>query len=101
MNISTNKNSRDTPTSSTYPSSGKIGGGIIKLYQSRCFYIRHLFADLRRNHFCHKRGHGTRRVVFTGGNAFHGPYEHATVEGMDAAVGTLVGIVRRYAALKK
>jgi tripeptide aminopeptidase len=37
----------------------------------------------------------------TGGNAFHGPYEHATVEGMDAAVGTLVGIVKRYAALKK
>jgi len=23
----------------TYPSSGKIGGGIIKLYQSQCFYI--------------------------------------------------------------
>ena len=39
MNISTDKNSRDTPTSTTYPSSGKIGGGIIKLYQSRCFYI--------------------------------------------------------------
>ena len=37
----------------------------------------------------------------TGANAFHGPYEHATVEGMDAAVGTLVGIVKRYAALKK
>ena len=34
----------------------------------------------------------------TGGHAFHGPFEHITVEGMDAAVGTLVGIVRRYAA---
>ena len=28
-----------TPQTPTYPSSGKIGGGIIKLYQSRCFYI--------------------------------------------------------------
>ena len=56
--ISTDKNSRDTPTSTTYPSNtnlplkrkltpqtptypsnGKIGGGIIKLYQSRCFYF--------------------------------------------------------------
>lgn len=37
--ISTDKNSRDTPTSTTYPSSGKIGGEIIKLYQSRCFHI--------------------------------------------------------------
>ena len=24
----------------TYPSSGKIGGEIIKLYQSRCFHIK-------------------------------------------------------------
>ena len=39
MNISTNRNSRDTPTSTTYPSSGKIGGEIIKLHQSRCFHI--------------------------------------------------------------
>ena len=35
----------------------------------------------------------------TGGYAFHGPYEPAAVEGMDAAVGTLIGIVRRYAAM--
>ena len=28
-----------TPQMPTYPSSGKIGGEIIKLYQSRCFYI--------------------------------------------------------------
>gem|GEM_PF-3650492 len=28
-----------TPQTPTYPSSDKIGGGIIKLYQSRCFYI--------------------------------------------------------------
>lgn len=42
MNISTDKNSRDTPASTTYPSSGKIGGGKIKLYQSRCFYIMNL-----------------------------------------------------------
>lgn len=48
MNISTDKNSRDTPASTTYPSNTnlplkrKIGGGKIKLYQSRCFYIMNL-----------------------------------------------------------
>ena len=45
MNISTKKNSRDTPTSATYPSSGKIGGEIIKLYQFRRFYIQKAAAD--------------------------------------------------------
>ena len=40
MNISTNKNSRDTLTSTTYPSGDKIGGEIIKLYQFRRFYIQ-------------------------------------------------------------
>ena len=39
MNISTDKNSQNTPTSTTYPSSGEMAVGIIKLYQSRCFYI--------------------------------------------------------------
>lgn len=38
------KNSRDTPASTTYPSSGKTGGGKIKLYQSRCFYIRKAYS---------------------------------------------------------
>ncbi|MDO4345416.1 MAG: peptidase T [Eubacteriales bacterium] len=33
----------------------------------------------------------------TGGYAFHGPYEHITAEGMDAAVEVLKGIVRKYA----
>ena len=33
----------------------------------------------------------------TGGYAFHGPYEHITVEGMDIAVEILKGIVARYA----
>ena len=28
-----------TPQTPTYPSSGKTGGGIIELYQSRCLYI--------------------------------------------------------------
>ena len=32
----------------------------------------------------------------TGGYAFHGPYEHITVEGMDKAVEILLGIVRLY-----
>ena len=32
----------------------------------------------------------------TGGYAFHGPYEHITVEGMDKAVEVLLGIVRLY-----
>jgi hypothetical protein len=45
MNISTKKNSRDTPTSPTYPSSGKIGGEIIKLYQFRRFYIQKAAVD--------------------------------------------------------
>lgn len=29
----------------TYPSSSKIGGEIIKLYQSRCFYIKKTAVD--------------------------------------------------------
>jgi len=33
----------------------------------------------------------------TGGYAFHGPYEHITVEGMDSVVEILKGIVERYA----
>ena len=33
----------------------------------------------------------------TGGFAFHGPYEHVTVEGMDLAVQMLLEIIRRYA----
>lgn len=32
----------------------------------------------------------------TGGYAFHGPYEHVTVEGMDTAVKVLCGIVEKY-----
>ena len=37
----------------------------------------------------------------TGGFAFHGPYEHITVEGMDAVVSILHAIVRRAAKRKK
>ncbi len=33
----------------------------------------------------------------TGGYAYHGPYEHITVEGMELAVGVILGIVKRYA----
>ncbi len=33
----------------------------------------------------------------TGGYAFHGPYEHITVEGMDAVVNILIEIVKTYA----
>lgn len=33
----------------------------------------------------------------TGGYAFHGPYEHITVEGMDTVVRILLGIIKRYA----
>ena len=39
---------------------------IIKLYQSWSFYIRHLFTDLRLDHFCHEIRHGARRIEFTG-----------------------------------
>ena len=35
----------------------------------------------------------------TGGFAFHGPYEHITVEGMEIAVKTLIEIVKIYAEL--
>ena len=35
----------------------------------------------------------------TGGHAFHGPYEHITVEGMDLAVEVMKGIVKRYAEI--
>lgn len=35
----------------------------------------------------------------TGGFAFHGPYEHVTVEGMDLAVQMLLEITRRYATV--
>ena len=34
-----------TPQMPTYPSSGKIGGEIIKLYQSRCFHIKKTAVD--------------------------------------------------------
>ncbi len=37
----------------------------------------------------------------TGGYAFHGPYEHVTVEGMDLSVELILGILRRYAAAGK
>ena len=33
----------------------------------------------------------------TGGYAYHGPYEHITVEGMDIATDVIIGIVKRYA----
>ena len=32
----------------------------------------------------------------TGGHAYHGPYEHITVEAMDAVVEILLGIVKKY-----
>ena len=37
----------------------------------------------------------------TGGYAFHGPYEHITVEGMDKAVEILENIVAIYADMPK
>lgn len=37
----------------------------------------------------------------TGGHAFHGPYEHITVEGMDKAVEILLGIVELYRLFPK
>lgn len=33
----------------------------------------------------------------TGGYAFHGPYEHVTVEGMEKCVEIIIGIVKEYA----
>jgi tripeptide aminopeptidase len=33
----------------------------------------------------------------TGGHAFHGPFEHITAEGMDAAVAMMHAIVQKYA----
>ena len=33
----------------------------------------------------------------TGGYAYHGPYEHITVEGMELAVDIIIGIVKKYA----
>lgn len=36
----------------------------------------------------------------TGGHAFHGPYEHITAEGMDAAVQIVLGIIAKYAEMK-
>ena len=33
----------------------------------------------------------------TGGHAYHGPYEHITVEGMDSAVNIIVELVKIYA----
>ena len=36
----------------------------------------------------------------TGGNAFHGPYEHITAEGMDSVTKVLLGIVKRFAQEK-
>ncbi|KIR02681.1 Tripeptide aminopeptidase [Lachnospiraceae bacterium TWA4] len=33
----------------------------------------------------------------TGGYAFHGPFEHVTVEGMDHCVNIIIGIIKEYA----
>ena len=33
----------------------------------------------------------------TGGHAYHGPYEHITVEGMDKSVNVIMEIVKLYA----
>lgn len=33
----------------------------------------------------------------TGGYAFHGPYEHVTIEGMDKSVELMIGILKKYA----
>ena len=35
----------------------------------------------------------------TGGDAFHGPYEHITAEAMDFCVEVVLGILKRYASL--
>jgi tripeptide aminopeptidase len=35
--------------------------------------------------------------IGTGGYAYHGPYEHITVEGMDLSVELILGILKRYA----
>ena len=37
----------------------------------------------------------------TGGSAFHGPFEHITVEGMDLAVGIVKDILKSYAAYEE
>ena len=37
----------------------------------------------------------------TGGYAFHGPYEHITVEGMDKSVEILMELVKIYGIIKK
>lgn len=37
----------------------------------------------------------------TGGYAFHGPYEHITVEGMDKATDIILGIIDAYKEMKK
>lgn len=36
-----------------------------------------------------------------GGFAYHGPYEHVSIEGMDAAVEIALGLVRRYAEMPR
>lgn len=35
----------------------------------------------------------------TGGYAFHGPFEHVTVEGMDVSVDIIIGIIKAYSTL--
>ncbi len=38
--------------------------------------------------------------IGTGGYAYHGPYEHITLEGMDADTRVILGIIRRFATNK-
>ena len=33
----------------------------------------------------------------TGGYAYHGPYEHITIEGMELATEIIIGIIGKYA----
>ena len=37
----------------------------------------------------------------TGGYAFHGPFEHITVEGMDKATDMIIEIAKIYSSIKK
>ena len=61
-----------TPQMPTYPSSGKIGGEIIKLYQSRCFYIKNRCGGMQDEVF--RDAHGDVGLVFrlVPGAAAHG-----------------------------
>lgn len=84
---------------------------MVEVIRDNMHLVDNVYAAMRENGIepdCHPIRGGTdgARLSFmglpcpnigTGGNAYHGPYEHVTVEGMEKAVDVLLTVVKYYA----